>query len=107
MSAGERQREIIRILLGRRFETMQNLAKEIGVSDRTIRRDVLILTTDYPLETTLGKYGGVKFPEWYNPYKNLLSREQQKALLNATESVDKETASLLHEILIKFGGQRV
>ena len=107
MSAGERQREIMRILLGRRFETMQNLAKEIGVSDRTIRRDVLILTTDYPLETVLGKYGGVKLPDWYNPHRNLLSREHQKALLKATETVDKETGILLHEVLRMFGGHSV
>ena len=107
MSAGERQREIIRILLGRRFETMQNLARELGVSDRTVRRDVLILTTDYPLETVLGKYGGVSLPDWYNPQKNSLSREQQHALEIAAKKVDEKTARLLQEILNKFGGQAV
>ena len=105
MSTGERQREIMRILLGRRFETMQNLANEVGVSDRTIRRDVRTLTTEYPLETVHGKYGGVKLPDWYHQYKNLLSREQEQALITATESTDENTARLLNEILIKFGGK--
>jgi DeoR/GlpR family transcriptional regulator of sugar metabolism len=105
MSTGERQREIIRILLGRRFETMQNLAAEIGVSDRTIRRDVLNLTTAYPLETVLGKFGGVKLPGWYNPHRNLLSRERQEALTRAINAMDADTAKLLREILTEFGGQ--
>jgi predicted DNA-binding transcriptional regulator YafY len=103
MSTGERQREIIRILLGRRFETMQNLAVEIGVSDRTIRRYVLILMADYPIETVLGKHGGVRLADWYKPYTKLLSREHRQALIKATASTDENTARLLGEILSLFG----
>lgn len=107
MSANERRSEIMRILFGRRFETMQNLAVEFDVSIRTIHYDIETLTCDYPLETVRGKNGGVRLPDWYQPYKNLLSREQKQALITAAESADVKNAQLLNEILIKFGGKSI
>lgn len=52
MSANERRAEIMRIMVARRQENMQVLAAELGVTDRTIRNDILVLTAEYPLETT-------------------------------------------------------
>ena len=51
MSANERRAEIMRIMVARRQENMQVLASELGVSDRTIRNDIVALTAEYPLET--------------------------------------------------------
>ena len=58
MGAAERRQQILELLCRRRKDTMQNLASELGVSERTIRRDVEILTRTYPLETICGRYGG-------------------------------------------------
>ena len=58
MDAVERRQQILELLCQRRKDTMQNLAAELGVSERTIRRDVEILTRSYPLETVCGRYGG-------------------------------------------------
>lgn len=44
MSANERRAEIMRIMVARRQENMQVLAAELGVTDRTIRNDILVLT---------------------------------------------------------------
>ncbi len=52
MSANERRAEIMRIMVARRQENMQVLAAELGVTDRTIRNDILVLTAEYPLETS-------------------------------------------------------
>ena len=60
MSANERRAEIMRIMVARRQENMQVLAAELGVTDRTIRNDILVLTAEYPLETTRGNGGGVR-----------------------------------------------
>ena len=49
MDAVERRQQILELLCQRRKDTMQNLAAELGVSERTIRRDVEILTRSYPL----------------------------------------------------------
>ena len=67
MDAGERRQQILELLCRRRKDTMQNLASELGVSERTIRRDVEILTRTYPLETICGRYGGgVRVAGWYH-----------------------------------------
>ena len=60
MSANERRAEIMRIMVARRQENMQVLASELGVSDRTIRNDIVALTAEYPLETYRGNGGGVR-----------------------------------------------
>ncbi|MDD6571843.1 MAG: HTH domain-containing protein, partial [Thermoflexaceae bacterium] len=80
MSANERRAEIMRIMVARRQESMQVLASELGVSDRTIRTDILALTAEYPLETVRGNGGGVRIADWYHPHKNILSKEQISVL---------------------------
>ena len=46
VSANERRAEIMRIMVARRQENMQVLASELGVSDRTIRNDIVALTAE-------------------------------------------------------------
>ena len=105
MSANERRAEIIRILLGRRRDTIPQLAAELQVSRSTVNRDILALTEEYPLETYQGNGGGVGLPDWYRPNKNLLSRKQQEALLRLIEN-DVPEANALREILVAFGAQK-
>ena len=67
MQTTERRREIMKILCRRRHETMSNLASELGVSIRTIQRDIDILSTTEPIYTKTGKYaGGVYVVEGYS-----------------------------------------
>ena len=54
----DRQQQIINLLCQRRSDTVQNLAAELGVCERTIRRDIEELTLTHPLETVRGRYGG-------------------------------------------------
>ena len=66
MSANERRKQILDLLCQRRRDTVQNLATEFGVCERTIRRDIEELTLTYPLETARGRYGGgVRMADWY------------------------------------------
>lgn len=58
MGTAERRREIIKILCRRRHETLSNLASEFDVSERTIQRDIVALSSSFPLYTRSGKYGG-------------------------------------------------
>lgn len=48
MSASERRAEIMRILVGRRKCYLSDLAQELGVSKRTIQRDVQTLVIAIP-----------------------------------------------------------
>jgi len=103
VTANERRDEIIRILLGRRHETMGQLACELGVTTRTIRNDITILTTKYPLETVRGNGGGVKLMDWYHPHKNTLSQEHQNVLIELLDKVNEYQQKILWEMLILFG----
>ena len=49
MTPSERRSEILHLLCKRRHETAINLSAELGVSERTIRADLVILSCYYPL----------------------------------------------------------
>lgn len=74
MPPSERRSEILRLLCKRRHETAINLATEFGVSERTIRNDLVILSCYYPIQVTWGRYGGVAhLPEWFHLENRMLS----------------------------------
>ena len=58
MGTAERRNAILRALCRRRHETISNLAFEFGVSERTIRRDIEILSLTEPIYTQTGRYAG-------------------------------------------------
>lgn len=103
MTANERKSEIMRILTARRRETMTRLANELNVSIRTIQRDILSLTADYPLDTLRGNGGCVTVADWYHPHKNILSQEQQVVLMQMLGMADKHQRDVLSEILAEYG----
>lgn len=100
MNAIELRKEIMRILNVRRHETMQVLASELGVTDRTIRNDITILTAEYPLQTSCGIYGGVSLPDWFRLNKNLFSKEETTVLegITANYTSDEEIQQWLESI---------
>lgn len=58
MKTAERRYEIMKTLCRRRYDTMQNLASEFGVSMRTVQRDIEALSSIEPIYTQCGKHGG-------------------------------------------------
>ena len=108
MTANERRAEIMRILKYRQRETMSQLAHEVGVSIRTIRNDVTILTSSYPLDTKRGKGGSVILEEWYQSNKVILTNKQQYVLIKLMEKVDEaEEKKSLIELLSMHGSPSV
>lgn len=106
VSANERRAEIIRIMVARRQESMQVLARELGVSDRTIRNDILVLTTEYPLETVRGNGGGVRIADWYHPHKNILTTEQMTVLQQLMTAADEDQKRVLDQMLREYGSNK-
>ena len=106
MGASERRAEVLRILVARRSETAPNLALELGVSVSTIRRDILTLMVDYPLETQQGNNGCVKLADWYHPHKRLFSREQQQVLTELAAVSDARQSRVLRELLSAYGSMK-
>ncbi|GHV00026.1 hypothetical protein FACS1894211_06510 [Clostridia bacterium] len=58
-SAIERREQLVEILRLRHSDRVCNLAVELGVSEKTIYRDVLALSLSYPIEAISGMRGGV------------------------------------------------
>jgi len=101
VSAAGRRAELIRILRGRKRDTIDNLAYELGVHRSTIKRDLLTLTVDegYHIDTLKGNSGGVVFHDRRNPHKGILSQEQIDVLSELAQSTGGYTAKILKEIL--------
>ncbi len=58
VGTSERRIAIMRVLCQRRYDTVRNLAYEFSVSERTIMRDIEVLSVTEPIYTKRGKYGG-------------------------------------------------
>ena len=103
MDAVERRQQILELLCQRRKDTMQNLAAELGVSERTIRRDVEILTRSYPLETVCGRYGGgFRVADWYHLDRQRMSPKQTALLRRLAADLRGEDLEVMEQILLKF-----
>ena len=102
MTTLERRKQIIEMLCERREMTVPVLADILGVSHRTIQRDVLELSLSYPIYQQSGKHGGICVDEHYYLNKQYLSEEQALALQMAIENAPEESRSALLSILTKF-----
>ena len=99
VTANERREEIMRIMVARRQENIDNLACEFGVSRRTIERDILTLSSQYPLFTAQGNGGGVRLLESYHPYKNTLSRKETEVLRNLMGRATDDERQVLEDLI--------
>lgn len=77
MGTAERRRLLLEILSRKRQVNIDSLASEFGVSKRTIRRDIEILSLSEPIYTETGRYGGVFVVEGYDVNKFYLSYDEE------------------------------
>lgn len=103
MSSSERRNAILEVLCMRRFETVENLAFEFGVTGRTIRNDILMLSLEYPIYTAKGNGGGIRVDEKYRLGKTYLKDEQQELLERLLPGLNGKDAEVMKSILKTFG----
>ena len=101
-SPSERRQELLELLCRRRFDTYDNLAFELKVSRRTIRRDIAILMSSYPIETARGYGGGVKVADGYYLYRRTLNKKQIALLPRLRAQLDGDDLDTLDSILHRF-----
>lgn len=87
MTTAERQLNIIKILCRRGHETTQNLADELGVSKRTIQRDIDAISIEAPVYMKKGKYGGGVYIDSSFQLDKLYFTDQERALLFRAERI--------------------
>ena len=110
MGTAERRREIMRVLCRRRHETVKNLSFEFGVSERTILRDIGVLSITEPIYTQCGRYdGGVYVAEGYKTDRmymtdseltvlnKLLHTAKQGSVCNLSASETKTLETLISQ----------
>lgn len=97
MGTAERRIEIMRVLCRRRYETIPNLAKEFGVSTRTILRDVEALSLSEPIYTQCGRYGGVYITDDYSMNRMYMTEKELAVLHKLSEFADEKAICRLSE----------
>ena len=105
MSPSERRQALLAILSRERHSTYERLAREFGVTRRTIQNDVQILIGSYPIETVRGRYGGgvqiVTGHKLRLPHEHLNSA-QIDLLIRLRVGLDGEDRRILDSILSQF-----
>lgn len=96
MGTWGRRWKLLRKLCERRYETIQQLAAELEVSERTIRRDVDELSETEGIYTQTGRYGGGVYvlPE-YDLLKPYATDEQLAVLHKLFEAAEKSEICVL------------
>lgn len=90
MGTAERRNEIIRLLCRRRYESIPNLAREFGVSARTVQRDIEILSLTFPIYTKAGRYdGGVYVLDGYFIDRMYMTEEELSVLKKLSAASQK------------------
>lgn len=89
MGPAERRKELLKILCRRRFEQIFNLAMEFGVSERTIRRDIEVLSLTEPIYTQAGRYGGGVYVVDGYSINQLYATESEVSVLKKLYSIAK------------------
>lgn len=103
MSPDERQMAIWNALCAREQDTAENLAREFGVTVRTIYRDIQALMLSYPIEAVRGRYrGGFRIAEWYRMNKKTLSDEQVQTLKKLAGTLYGEEKKVIQKVLIQY-----
>ncbi len=79
-----------------------NLATEFNVNERTVRRDIEIISLSYPLKTVQGNGGGIYVEDWFRLGKTYLSDKQAALLEELASTLDGEKLKTLQSIIKQF-----
>jgi len=98
MNAIARSEQIIERMKVRKFDTAYNLAFELGVSERTIRNDVMELSiSGHPIQADAGRGGGIK---WTGGEKRFpFSTRELFSLQNAIVCASPEDKPVLENLI--------
>ena len=116
MGSAERRNAIVKVLCRRRYDKIGNLAMEFGVSERTIRRDIEILSLTEPIYTQTGRHhGGVYVVDGYYAGQLYLAEDEillLHQLYNMAEKqircvLDTEKKRLLHHMIVTYSKPKI
>ena len=106
MTTMERRQAILEALCVRRHETGVNLAFEFGVCVRTIEKDVLNLSLEYPIYTIQGNGGGIFVEDGFYLHKARMTEKQLDLLEELLPSLSGEKRETMLSIILSYGGEK-
>ena len=103
MDPSERRREILTLLCQRRTDTCANIAHDLGICERTVRRDMQVLACSYPIESVKGRHGGgFKIADWFSLSKPVLTPPQLALLTKVGKQLHGDDLNILNSIISQF-----
>ncbi|MHB1155016.1 MAG: HTH domain-containing protein [Eubacteriales bacterium] len=102
-SALDRRQTMLEILCDRKFDTLDNLAMEFGVSKMTVRRDITLLSRSAPIYTTQGKGGGVHVAKDYSLRRRRLKAIQKTCLIDLIPRLSEDEQAIVKSIISEYG----
>ena len=106
-SALDRRQLILEALSDRRCETVERLAAEFGVSKRTIRYDIEILSCSAPIYTVQGGGGGIRVADGWYIGRRYLHNDQEELLRELMNGLQPEQQKTMQSILDSFAKPKV
>ena len=94
---GEVEASFYKVVLGIPFRVATD--QEGGIT-------IAYLTLDYPLQSTMGRNGCVRVPDWYHPHRNVLTMEQQTVLSQLMETATEQQREVLRQMLVEYGSPK-
>ena len=98
----DRRHKMREYLSARRKATYQELAEEYGITWRTAKRDIEILSVTVPLETIRGNGGGVKVQDGWHSNRLYMNSEQKMLLIELHEALTGKKREIMETILTDF-----
>lgn len=106
-TAIERRQFILEAISARRMETCRNLAEEFGVSEKTIRNDIVCLSCSYPIYTVQGNGGGIRAADGWYLNRTYLTPEQEALLESLKVGLQADQMAIMDSIFASFAKPKV
>lgn len=96
--------EIVYILLNKKCVTAKELSQHFSVSERTIYRDIDVLSSSgIPIYTVKGKGGGISLLDNFILNKSMLSDKEQLDILSSLQGISALNVPNVENVIIKLG----
>ena len=106
VTANERRQLILETLSDRRCVSAKSLASEFGVTERTIRSDIELLSCSAPIYTVQGNGGGIHVTDGWYLSRRYLHDDQEALLRSLLPGLRPEDRETMQHILFAFAKPR-
>lgn len=98
----ERRQLMLEFIIENKKTNLDMLSEKFGVSESTIRRDILILSCSYPIETVRGGGGGIFIAKGYCLGMKYMTEEQVTLLKKLSGTLSEGDEIIMQTIIRTF-----